>query len=376
MNPQVKSHTFSISDAPQLLQFDDEAKGLHLALKRQFLELVRSKIDGYLEAARQEAPTLVKQFEAKLSSFSPEEQDQIISIPPFLAQVFRNKNLIASRKVRFWLEIVDRHIAYREQDFSHLLYPSFWTLDGGIFMKDQGDAEHVVFEAPKVYDKVILDFFSEVNATLGSDEYLSFDTEEEMEDYEFEEAEALMDHLTACLDPVHSSAVSLISNFIHVVHFRKSAGMATSSSTNGGYIGRVLIGNAQLYTPELFADAMVHEAIHGILFMINEFIEWMPGNKEESSNKYDIPSPWTGNLLTPRNLFQACFVWYGLYKFFQSHQNRFKNTKAVTDRMEFIQNGFKNLPMASLLEDRFPETYATVKDLKTEVSADVIGSIE
>lgn len=372
MNPQVQNNTFSISDAPNLLQLSSEAPALHLALKQQFMGLVKSKIQGFLDIAREESPSLVKQFETKLNSFSPAEQDRILSIPPFLGQVFRYRNTKAHNKIKFWMGIIDRHIAHRDQDFSHLLYPSFWTLDGAIFMRDQGDKEHVLFEAPKMYDKIVLDFFSEVNATLGSDDYLSFDTDEEMSDYSFEEAEELIEHLEKSLDPIHPSVVSLLENFIHVVHFRKSDNSATSSSTNGGLIGRVLIGNAQLYPPELCAEAMVHEATHGVLFMINELEEWMPGTKEHDANHHHISSPWTGNLLTPRNLFQACFVWYGIYKFFQGHIDKYPNTKVVTDRMIQIQKGFQDLPLDSLLKDRFPETFATIQQIKTEVSEHVI----
>jgi len=373
MNPQVQEHTFTIADAPRLLQFDDQVPALHLALKRQFIQLVRSKIQEFVEMAREEAPSLAKQFERKLGSFSLEEQEHIISIPPFLEQVFRNKKRSAPKKLQFWLEIIDRHIAYRDQDFSHLMYPSFWTLDGGIFMRDQGDEEHVVFEAPKMYDKVILDFFSAVNSTLGSDDYLSFDTDDEMEDYSFEEAETLMEYLGKSLDPANPTVVSLLSNFIHVVHFRKSPGAATSSSTNGGLIGRVLIGNAQLYPEELFAEAMVHEATHGVLFMLNELEEWMPGTKEHDSNHHHIPSPWTGNLLTPRNLFQATFVWYGIFEFFQSHHDLYPNTKLVDDRMKQIQEGFQNLPLDVLLPERFPATAKAIEFMKTKIAGHQIA---
>lgn len=375
MNSQVKNNTFSISDAPKLLQFNSEAPALHQALKQQFHALVKSKIQEFVDTAREEAPFLVKQFETKMSGFNASEQEHIVSIPPFLGQVFRYKNKCAPDKIKFWLEIIDRHIAHRDKDFSNLDVPAFWTLDGAIFMRDQGDEEHVLFEAPKLYDQIILDFFSEVNASLDSGDYLSFDADDEMVDYSFEEAESLIEHLEKSLEPANSSAISLLTNFTHVVHFRKSTGAAssTSSSTNGGFIGRVLIGNAHLYQPELFADAMVHEATHGVLFMINELEEWMPGTKEHNANHYNITSPWTGNFLSPRNLFQACFVWYGLFQFFLSHQTKYSNTQVVTDRMTLIQKGFQDLPLDSLLQDRFPETFNTIQQMKTEVSGHIIA---
>ncbi len=368
MNPQVQEHTFSIADAPQLLQVNDQVAEQHLALKRQFMELVRSKVQEFLTLAGEESPELVAEFEEKLNGFSAAEQEHMMSIPAFLGQVFRNKARSAADKIRFWLEIIDRHIALRDRDFSHLEYPAFWTLDGAAFMRKQEDGDHVVFENPKLYDKIILDFFSAVNATLGSEDYLSIDNEHEVQDYSFEEAEELMDFLDQCLEPIHPSIESLLTNFSHVVHFRKSPVQSTSSSTNGGFIGRILICNAQLYQPELFAEAMVHEATHGVLFMINELNQWMPGTKEHNATHHHIPSPWTGNLLTPRNLFQACFVWYGLFEFFQSHFNLYPNTKVIRDRMELIQKGFRNLPLETLLPERFPETASAIEFMKTRVT--------
>src|SRR5262249_33229675 len=58
-------------------------------------------------------------------------------------------------------------------------------------------------------------------------------------------------------------------------------------------------------------DSMVHEAIHGFLYM-HECVEpWVRGYSLYT-DEGAIISPWSGNLLPVRPFMQACFVWYGL----------------------------------------------------------------
>jgi hypothetical protein len=89
-----------------------------------------------------------------------------------------------------------------------------------------------------------------------------------------------------------------------------------SSGSNGQYIGRSFVANPHLdgIYDELLADAIVHEAIHALLYMHERQESWIT---DESA--FDVTprirSPWTGNLLPVRPYLQACFVWYGLLHF-------------------------------------------------------------
>jgi hypothetical protein len=92
------------------------------------------------------------------------------------------------------------------------------------------------------------------------------------------------------------------------------------SGSNGQYVGRVMIVNpdtAKSSTEEI-ADALVHEAIHGFLYMHESVERWVLGNELYTSVGV-IRSPWSGELLPVRPFMQAAFVWYGLAMFWAQH---------------------------------------------------------
>lgn len=374
MNTTIQQSSFSIADAPNFLTFYPDSTPPYEALTRDFRALVQSKFDGFLGQAALESKDLVQELQGKLATFSEADYHRLIFIPPFLNKIFRARSMAPLDRVAYWMGIVDRQIAVRDNVIDPNKWPAFWTMDGGTFLRAQEGQDPIRFDAPRMYDSIILDFFSEVNAGLGANEYLAFDASDEMGDYSFEEAEVLLDKLTDCLSTSSQATIDLLKTFIQVVHFRKAIGSAsTSSSTNGGFIGRVLIGNAELFEPELLAEAMVHEAIHGVLFMLDELNSWMPGTREDNAQNHHIRSPWSGNLLTPRNIFQACFVWYGLYKWFDAHRELLPNKALVKRQMDLIRGGFQNLPVEDLLPDRFPATYHTIAQVAEEVSVHVPG---
>ena len=93
-----------------------------------------------------------------------------------------------------------------------------------------------------------------------------------------------------------------------------------SSGSNGQYIGRVVLANldASRVTVEAVAEAMVHEAIHGFLYMHESVNPWTTDLSLYTS-RGDVISPWTGACLPVRAFLQACFVWFGLAMFWASH---------------------------------------------------------
>jgi HEXXH motif-containing protein len=92
------------------------------------------------------------------------------------------------------------------------------------------------------------------------------------------------------------------------------------SGSNGQYVGRVMIVNADAPNTdtEEIADAIVHEAIHGFLYMHESIEPWVLG-KKLYTNAGVIASPWSGTELPVRPFMQAAFVWYGLAMFWAQH---------------------------------------------------------
>jgi HEXXH motif-containing protein len=62
------------------------------------------------------------------------------------------------------------------------------------------------------------------------------------------------------------------------------------------------------------ANALVHEAIHSLLYMV----ELMEPFYVFEDRAFEVASPWTGNLLSLRSYVHACFVWFGLWNFWRA----------------------------------------------------------
>jgi hypothetical protein len=113
--------------------------------------------------------------------------------------------------------------------------------------------------------------------------------------------------------------LDLVADFVRrfnkVVILQKDGEAPTkfSSGSNGHYVGRTFLANPQLPAVECLADALVHEAIHGLLYMGEQLEPWFTDPAARSSPR--IPSPWTGSILTLPSYLQACFVWFGLLNF-------------------------------------------------------------
>ena len=88
-----------------------------------------------------------------------------------------------------------------------------------------------------------------------------------------------------------------------------------SSGSNGYYIGRTFLANAERDHVEVerLADALVHEAVHSALYMDELAVPWVTRELRNASPQ--VTSPWSGRALGIRQFLQACFVWYALVSF-------------------------------------------------------------
>ena len=97
-----------------------------------------------------------------------------------------------------------------------------------------------------------------------------------------------------------------------VLQIDPAAPAQVASGTNGHYIGRSFLTNPHSpeATVECLAEAIVHEAIHGLLYRESLRRPWVSGDAAR-----EIPcveSPWTGRLLPVRAFLEASCVWFGL----------------------------------------------------------------
>ena len=148
-----------------------------------------------------------------------------------------------------------------------------------------------------------------------------------------------------------------------------------SSGSSGQFVGRTVLSNPHLpaVTQVHLAEALVHEAIHSVLYMDEQHDPWVL-DPALYAGPMRIASPWTRNPLPLRPFLQACFVWYGLVTFWSSALGRCRfDRTAVRDRLDLAASGFFRddlLDRVRAVEDRLsPELLEAVTSLQETVVA-------
>jgi hypothetical protein len=113
-----------------------------------------------------------------------------------------------------------------------------------------------------------------------------------------------------------------------------------TSSSHRNIIGRVTIGNTHSSTHDIddIADALVHESIHAFLYKL-ELIEPIFADIRIAS-KHSLVSPWSGRTLSLTSFVHACFVWFGLQKFWREGEQAGHSTEKSRKLMNKALAGF------------------------------------
>jgi hypothetical protein len=150
-------------------------------------------------------------------------------------------------------------------------------------------------------------------------------------------------------------AVAFSARFNKVLVIQKDNNAPTQcqSGSTGQFVGRSFVTNVQnaSITEEAVAEAVVHEAVHSILYMHQILEPWGPA-EFIYDQKPRIASPWTGRPLPLRSFVEACFVWYALAHlwcyavsddYFEGQQVRYHLLRAI--------RGFLGKPLADPLAE-------------------------
>jgi hypothetical protein len=200
-------------------------------------------------------------------------------------------------------------------------------------------------------------------------------------DFTAEEATLVFRRIEGALRQIEATAPAVgrfVAGFNKVVVLQKDpeAPGSFASGSNGHFIGRTFLANPHL--PELddslVADALVHEAIHALLYMQELQEPWFP----EPGVKRSLPrvaSPWTGSLLPFPSYLQACFVWYGLLHFWSLalRAGTFRS-ELVHRRLGTALGGFLGRLLRARVADHAPAVARAVLDAVDEMQAVVAGS--
>ena len=192
--------------------------------------------------------------------------------------------------------------------------------------------------APRVGHLLPVDFCSPYAQTINSMPECPF------EPYTPSEAAKLCASLDTALQAVESispAAARLIHGFVHVIVPRKDplhpqAGFASSTPS---HIGRLLVRNGHLMSLGSLTDSLVHEGIHAILFVL-ELSE--PFISSPAAAQVFVRSPWSGNSIPISAYLHACFVWYGLARFWRTAlESKTLPGDIVRRHLATAVNGFK-----------------------------------
>ena len=146
-----------------------------------------------------------------------------------------------------------------------------------------------------------------------------------------------------------------------------------SSGSSGQFVGRSVLANPHLdkVRVEHIAEAIVHEAIHSVLYMDEQHDPWVL-DPELYAGPMRIDSPWTGNPLPLRPYLQACFVWYGLLGFWSAALGKEPfDRDVVRERLHVATSGFLRGDLTGRLGDvsshLSPEVTGAVSELQQMV---------
>jgi HEXXH motif-containing protein len=201
----------------------------------------------------------------------------------------------------------------------------YWTALGDFYHSGRGGqavaggesemrwAPDQSFCAPLVAEAIPIDFFSpnvgHAKETTVKDDFLEFSPQEMVV------VRQRLSDVFARIAEVSEAAARLVKEFVKVIIPLKVPSGCGSTSERS-FPGRVLLQGVEVATPSRMAAALVHEAIHQLLYVLEyegRFVITEPEGR--------VKSFWTGRALQLHSFFHACFVWYGLANFWALARN-------------------------------------------------------
>ena len=137
---------------------------------------------------------------------------------------------------------------------------------------------------------------------------------------------------------ISPTALATIESSIRVISTVSTADnpQLTRAGSMRSAIGRMFITNAysDVWTFENLADTIVHEAIHSLIYKLELVTPFHTDYSAALTAR--AKSPWSGRLLPLRSFVHACFVWYGLYRFWSLNQTTASNPYCLQSRNGFL----------------------------------------
>ncbi len=192
-----------------------------------------------------------------------------------------------------------------------------------------------------------------------------------------QEARALIkvESALSALDAVGRGIAAFVRRFTLVAHLvtDSALGRFSSGSTNQ-YVGRSIFWNVHLPSVDVgtVAEALVHEAVHSLLYMNEAGSPWVVGPTGQPPEHDRICSPWSGAFLPVEPFLQACFVWYALLNFWDAARSSSAfPAERVRRGIRTARSGFLNGSLTSMVRAGEERIATDVLGLIRAIQADV-----
>lgn len=350
----------SIASVLEPFRFD---QGSNLTLYNDtmdvFHNILYGKLDDLKSRLKSADPNGLANLRESLASLNGAELDEFLVQPEISHVLLYRPNSNPTLVNNFLLRGLAAQLAKKTHVYDTDKYDQLWSANGDYLISyNAAEGTFEEYEALKVLDRVPLDFFSPYCQSLSQAE-IHEDSRNRFELYSIEEAEEIFAFVESSLHPVlhNENIIELSCRFNNTIMIQKQVNhdnrMPFISGSDGLYIGRTHIMNPTMVPQEVIAETFVHEAIHSVLYILDEHKAWMPSNDDATRILYTVPSNWSGNLLSIRSYFQAVFVWFGIFNFWKYVlANELYNEQYVNNRLEYVTKGFKTLDM-----DKIVRTY-------------------
>jgi hypothetical protein len=229
---------------------------------------------------------------------------------------------------------------------------------------------HKPFKAPAL-GHIVLDGYSPYPDTIYSDEIgeLATHTAEEIAT-----SRKRLEQSISYISTVSRVAGLTVNASVQVITLACAPNFSavTGNMSLRSMIGRVGMLNlhSDKWTVCKTSDALVHEAIHSLIYKLELFCDLY--TDEVGAQRIEAVSPWTGKTLFLHSFVHACFVWFGLYKFWILADAQ---DPAVRKYIERACRGFlPGSPLAGISEEAFeciqPDVRLAIEEMYRQVNAD------
>jgi hypothetical protein len=327
-------------------------------IMQEYTNLLKLKWESFMHQAIFSDTAYENGVQEAINLLSEEEFGHFLVKPEISSRLLEDGNVGDPEVCRFFAGALACELAKKTHRYASELYgSSLWTANGDYLIAYDGlKKEYDEFNAPALSDNIVIDFFSPYCLKL-SQEDINESATTIFECYSQEEAENIFNFLEQSIAPLTNQKhiLYLINKFNNVILVKKQLTSDRKqvfiSGSDGNYIGRTHVMNPEIVREEFIAEMLVHEAIHSVLYMVEELENWMPAQADALRIGISVISNWSGNSLSVRSYFQAIYVWYGIFNFWLTAlRDRIYDRKFILNRLEFISRGFVSLDINQIIK--------------------------